>query len=89
MATQAQNAGTILDALADSVGKTLTGQQKLDWVERFIHDVNGTNEEKATKFNQYFVTLIRATGRSHTLQDLEAGQDAANTATADAIAGEL
>jgi hypothetical protein len=89
MATQAQNAAAILDALADSIGKTLTSQQKLDWVERFIKQTDGTNEEKATKFNSYFVDLIRSTGRNHTIQNLAAAQAAANEAAADAIADEL
>ena len=70
MATQTVNAGLVLDALADSIGKTLTNAQKMTFVERVTNTVGGaqTNEEKATLFNELLVKVIRNTSRTHAMQ---------------------
>ena len=84
MATQVQNAKAILDALADSVGKTVTVEQATNIVEEFINQIDGsaTNEEKAETFNTMLIQMIRSTGRAH--KRIKAEQDA--QATLDAAA---
>lgn len=79
MATQVQNAIIVLDALADSAGKTLDNTQKLTIVEEFINQVGGaaTNEEKALELNTTLIRIIRGTGRSHVGQTAESGYDQA------------
>ena len=91
MATQVQNASAILDALADSMGKTLTNQQKIDWVERFIDDIGGAddNETKATKFNETLANIIRSAGKSHVENAQRQANEAAVAAAGDAVAVEL
>jgi len=76
MATQLANTLAVLDALADSLGKTLTPTQKAAIVEEFINDTNGTNEEKAAAFNALLVSIIRKVGRSHVRRTAEASHDA-------------
>ena len=91
MATNVQNASAVMDALADYLGKTLTAQQKLDWAERFIDDIGGAddNETKAGKMLETLVNYVRATGAAHVKLNAERTQEAANQATADAVAAEL
>lgn len=88
MATQLANAQAVLDALADSVGRTLTAQQKLGIVEEFINDMGGpgTNEQKAEAFNYQLVVMIRKIGRAHVeyaaLADVRSTVDAAVSGSA-------
>ena len=79
MATQVQNTLAVLNALADSIGKTITSTKALEIVEEFINQVGGaaTNEEKATEMNATLVRIILQTGRSHVGQAAEATYDQA------------
>ena len=79
MATQVQNAKAVVDALADSLGKTVTTQQATDIVEEFINQVGGagSTEEKATTFNDMLINIIRSTGQAHVGQIEENSHDAA------------
>ena len=89
MATQIVNASLVLDALADSIGKTLTTPQKLLFVERATNTVGGaqTNEEKATLFNELLIKIIRNSSRTHAMQAEQATYQAALDAVGqDAIA---
>ena len=85
MATQVQNALAVINALADSLGKTVTPQKAADIVEEFINEIAGpaTNEEKATQFNAMLVQLIRSTGRSHKGQTAGPGAQALIDAASD------
>ena len=79
MATQVQNAKAIMDALADSAGKTITIEIATAIVEEFLNQVGGaaTNEDKATEFNAKLVQIVRRTGRSHVGQTEAATHDQA------------
>ena len=91
MATQVQNAKAVLDALADSIGKTVTAQKATAIVEEFIDDVGGSddNETKATRFNEMLVSIIRGTGRSHVETKARRDNDAAVQAAVDAANSNL
>lgn len=92
MATQLANAQAVLDALADSLGKTVDAAQKGNIVEEFLNDVGGagTNEEKAAAFNAKLVEIIRKVGQNHVKRGaIAANQGAVDTAVAGAVSGNL
>ena len=91
MATQAANAKAVLDALADSIGKTVDGAKATAIVEEFIDDVGGAddNETKATRFNEMLVNIITSTGRSHVETAARNARDAAVQADVDAANSNL
>lgn len=85
MATQLENASAVLDALADSLSKTLTQQQKADIVEEFINDIGGAddNEAKASTFNSMLINIIKGTGRAHVETKARRDNDATVQAAVD------
>ena len=87
MATQVQISSTILDALADSRGKTLNNQQKLDLVERVtdtVDDAFMTAELKAGLFNEMLLSIVKNAARSHVKQKEARLHQAAIDAAGDA-----
>jgi hypothetical protein len=84
--TNVQNAKAVIDALADSKDRTVTGPVALNIAEEFIDDVGGSdeNEVKAGKMLDMLFNIIRGTGMSHVRTAADNSHDAAVEAAADA-----
>ena len=89
--TNVDNAKAVMDALADSIDKTVDGPKAMAIVEEFIDQVGGAadNETKAGEFLDTLIRIIRGTGRSHVETAARAANDAAIEAAADAANSNL
>jgi len=90
--TESQNAKAVIDALADTLDKSVSGAAGLRIVERVTNtegDGSLTTEEKAAMFNDLLVNIIKSTMRSHVENATRATNDATVIAAGDVAASDF